>query len=79
MPGSDIGLSAHLNTAVVEPLTSVSTCPFRVPTKFQSNEGVAAIDQLRTIDKRRLVARIRAFSSVELNAMLDALVGMFSH
>jgi mRNA interferase MazF len=72
-------LNAHLNTVVVVPLTSGRAYPFRIPTTVQGKPGVAAVDQVRTIDKRRLAKRIRTLRSSELNPILDALVEMFSH
>ena len=71
-------LNGHLNTVVVVPLTSGRAYPFRVPTKVQGKPGVAAVDQVRTIDKRRLVKRIKTLKSTELSPVLDALVEMFS-
>ncbi|MFW5899236.1 MAG: type II toxin-antitoxin system PemK/MazF family toxin, partial [Jiangellaceae bacterium] len=68
----------HLSTVVVVPLTSGRAYPFRVPTKVQGKPGVAAVDQVRTIDKRRLVKRIKTLKSAELSPVLDALVEMFS-
>lgn len=72
-------LNAHLNTVVVVPLTSGRVYPFRISTKVQGKNGVAAIDQVRTIDKRRLVKRIKTLAAAELNTILDALIEMFSH
>ena len=72
-------LNDHLSTVTVVPLTSGRAYPFRVPTKVQGNDGVAAVDQVRTIDKRRLVKKIKTLKSAELNPILDTLVEMFSH
>ena len=72
-------LNAHLNTVIVVPLTSGKAYPFRITTKVQGKPGVAAVDQVRTIDKRRLVRRIKTLKSAELHPILDALVEMFRH
>ncbi len=72
-------LNGHLNTVVVVPLTSGRAYPFRIATKVQSKPGVAAVDQVRTIDKRRLVKRIKTLKVSELHSILDALVEMFIH
>lgn len=71
-------LNVHLNTVVVVPLTSGQAYPFRVPTKVQGKPGVAAVDQVRTIDKRRLVQRIRTLKAGELHPILETLVEMFT-
>ena len=51
-------LNARLRTVIVAPLTSGREYPFRVPTKVAGKDGVAAVDLLRAVDKRRLVRRI---------------------
>ncbi len=51
-------LNAHLNTVIVVPLTTGRPYAFRVETRVQRKKGVAALDQVRTIDKRRLIRRV---------------------
>jgi mRNA interferase MazF len=72
-------LNAHLNTVVVVPLTSGGAYPFRIPTKVRGRDGVAAVDQVRTIDKRRLTRKIGTLNPAALKPVLDALVAMFSY
>jgi len=71
-------LNAHLQTVVVVPLTKGRAYPFRLATKVQGKAGVAAIDQIRTADKRRLVKRISTLRSTTAQRLLNALVEMFS-
>jgi len=71
-------LNAHLQTVVVVPLTTGRAYPFRIATKVQGKAGVAAIDQIRTIDKRRLVKRISTLRANTAKRLLDALVEMFA-
>lgn len=70
-------LNAHLNTVVIVPLTTGRSYPFRVATKFQGKGGTAAIDQIRTVDKRRLVKRLSVLRKETASAVLAALVEMF--
>ena len=72
-------LNAHLRTVVVVPLTSGRAYPFRISTQVQDKNGVAAVDQIRTIDKRRLVKKISTLKPAEMKPILDALVEMFSY
>ena len=72
-------LNAHLNTVVVVPLTSGRAYPFRIPTKVGGKDGVAAVDQVRTIDKRRLTKKISTLKPAAMKPILDALVEMFSY
>ncbi len=71
-------LNAHLQTVVVVPLTAGRAFPFRIATKVQGKAGVAAIDQMRTVDKRRLIKRISTMRSNTAQRLLDALVEMFA-
>src|SRR5258708_2020541 len=71
-------LNAHLNTVILVPLTTGRSYPFRVPTKVQGKSGTAAIDQIRTVDKRRLVKRLSVLRKETADALLAALVEMFT-
>ena len=70
-------LNVHLNTVIVVPLTTGRSYPFRVPTRVLGKDGVAAVDQLRTVDKRRLVKRLAVLRKPTSDAVLAALVEMF--
>lgn len=71
-------LNAHLQTVVVVPLTTGRAYPFRVATQVQGKKGVAAIDQLRTVDKRRLIKKIGRLRGKTAERVLDALSEMFA-
>ena len=71
-------LNAHLSTVVVVPLTTGRSYPFRIPTRVQGRDRVAAIDQIRTVDKRRLVKRVALLRKPTSDALLAALVEMFA-
>ena len=71
-------LNAHLQTVIVVPLTTGRAYPFRIATQVQGKKGVAAIDQVRTVDKRRLVKRISTLRGKTAKRILDALSEMFA-
>jgi mRNA interferase MazF len=71
-------LNAYLNTVIIVPLTTGRSYPFRVPTKVQGKDGLAAIDQVRTVDKRRLVKRLGMIRKDSFEAVQFALVEMFT-
>ena len=71
-------LNAHLNTVIVVPLTTGRSYPFRVATRVQGKDGVAAIDQIRTVDKRRLVKRLGAIRGATAERLLLALGELFA-
>jgi len=48
-----------LNTVIIAPMTTkIRNWPTRVRISFEGKEGEIALDQLRTIDKRRLVKQL---------------------
>jgi len=71
-------LNAHLQTVMVVPLTTGRVYPFRVATRVQGRRGVAAIDQVRTVDKRRLVEKVGTLRGKTAERVLAALAEMFA-
>ena len=68
----------HLRTVIVAPMTTGSKpAPYRIPLKFGGKNGLVLLDQIRTLDKQRLVKNVGAVSSVTLRATLSALQEMF--
>lgn len=70
-------LNAKLQTVVVVPLTTGRAYPFRIVTKVQGKPGVAAIDQIRTVDKRRLVKKISTLHGSTAKRIMNGLGEMF--
>jgi mRNA interferase MazF len=72
-------LNAHLATFIIAPLTTGShPYPFRIPCKVAGKAGHLVLDQLRTVDRRRLVRRVGRLSAGVLNAALMVLQEMFA-
>ena len=72
-------LNAHLRTYVVAPLTTGGhPYPFRVPCKFEGKSGYIVIDQIRTVDRDRLVRRLGRIPSSTLGRVLAILQEMFT-
>ncbi len=66
-------------TVIVAPMTSAGQArPTRVPITFQRKRGFVAVDQLRTVDRERLVKRLGPVDAKALAAVLDVLVTMFT-
>lgn len=56
----------HLNTIIVAPMTTTKKLyPTRVPITFQEKSGFIALDQIRTIDKSRIVRVFNSISSAK--------------
>lgn len=64
----------HLRTVLVAPMTTGSRpAGFRRPIKFQGKEGLILLDQIRALDKGRLVRRLGALAPATLSATLSVL------
>jgi mRNA interferase MazF len=72
-------LNAHLRTVIVAPMTTGGRAyPWRIRCRFQQRSGFVVLDQLRTVDRERLVKRLGALSSTTLREVLDGLQEMFA-
>jgi mRNA interferase MazF len=72
-------LHGHLRTVIVAPMTTVgSSAPFRIALRFDGARGLILLDQLRTMNKSRLLARLGAVSPATQRAMLAALQQTFA-
>jgi mRNA interferase MazF len=72
-------LNSHLTTVIVAPMTTGGRhYPSRIPCRFQGRDGYVVLDQIRTIDKTRLVRRLGRLDSATARRVLLALVDMFS-
>lgn len=62
-------INDNLKTVVIAPMTSSSRkYPTRVKVKHNSQDGWVVIDQLRTIDKIRIVKKFGSLSEKEIRA-----------
>jgi mRNA interferase MazF len=69
----------HLRTAIVAPMTTKSRpAPFRVPVTHGGQKGLILLDQVRAVDKTRLVKRLGAVSAKTLLGTLSALQEVFA-
>ena len=72
-------MNRHLRTVVVAPMTTVMRpYPTRVPVRFQGKRGQVAIDQLRAVDRERLVQKLGRISGNTAQAVSATLLEMFS-
>ena len=72
-------LNAHLRTFIVAPMsTGAHAYPFRVACRFQGRSGHVVLDQIRTVDRERLVQRLGQLSSGTLAQALTILREMFA-
>ena len=72
-------MNRHIATAIVAPMTTkVRPYPTRVTCQFQGRKGQIVLDQLRTVDKTRLVRRLGRIAPATRKRVLAALAEMFA-
>jgi mRNA interferase MazF len=72
-------MNRHIATVIVAPMTTKGKkYPTRVVCQFQGKEGQIVLDQIRTVDKTRLVKILGEISQDEQRAVLDTLAEMFA-
>lgn len=68
-----------LRTAIVAPMmTGSRPAPFRVPIVFSEKRGLVLLDQIRTVDKTRLVKQLGKASPKVVAVTLRALAEIFA-
>ena len=71
-------MNRHINTVIVAPMTTQGRAyPTRVPCTFQGRQGQVVLDQIRTVDKSRLVTKLGRISRQTQRAVLAVLHDMF--
>jgi len=71
-------MNHHIGTVIVAPMTSRGRdYPSRVHCTFQKVNGQVVLDQIRTVDKIRLVKRLGTLSPAVADQMLAVLNEMF--
>ncbi|MGA3100762.1 MAG: type II toxin-antitoxin system PemK/MazF family toxin [Terracidiphilus sp.] len=69
----------HLRTVIVAPMTTKAfPAGFRVPITHSGRSGLILLDQVRTIDKVRLVRRLGSVSPATLTSTLATLAEIFA-
>ena len=72
-------MNRHIATVIVVPMTSHGqSYPTRVMCRFQGKEGQIALDQIRTVDKERLVKKLGQISASTQETVLAILAEMFA-
>jgi mRNA interferase MazF len=57
-------MNRHISTIIIAPMTTKShVYPTRIPLTFKGKRGWIVMDQIRTVDKRRVIKKIGKISS----------------
>ena len=68
-----------LRTAIVAPMTTGNKpAPYRIPITFAGKHGLILLDQIRTLDKSRLVKRLGKAAPRVVAATLGVLRDVFA-
>ena len=72
-------MNHNISTVIIAPLTSkLRNYPTLVPCKVEGKQGQIVLDQIRTVEKIRLVKRINTLNKLTQTKVLDVLKEMFS-
>ena len=62
-------MNKHLNTIIIAPMTSsLKEYPTRVAVNHNSKKGMIALDQIRTVDKKRILKILGKLNKTEIQS-----------
>jgi mRNA interferase MazF len=72
-------MNKYIRTVIIAPMTStIKNYPTRVSTTFQGTKSQIVLDQIRTVDKNRLIRILGTISSSAEEKVLTTLQEMFA-
>ena len=72
-------INQHIDTVIVAPMTTKGRpYPTRVPVRFKGKSGQIVLDQIRTVDKSRLVKRLGKLDETTRAHVLALLAELFA-
>jgi mRNA interferase MazF len=72
-------MNRHIETIIIAPMTTKGRdYPTRVACTFEGKDGQIVLDQIRTVDKARLVKRLGKITENEQKQVLAVLAEMFA-
>jgi mRNA interferase MazF len=72
-------MNRHIDTVIVAPMTTHGRVyPTRVPVRFQRKAGQIILDQIRTVDKVRLMRKLGTINQETARKVLAVLGEMFA-
>lgn len=70
-------INRNIQTIIIAPMTTKShDYPTRVVVKFQGTSGWVVLDQIRTVDKRRLVKKLGRITRSEIEKVKSVIKEM---
>lgn len=72
-------MNQYIRTIIIAPMTTrQKSYKSRVNINFDGKQGQIMLDQIRTIDKRRLITKLGILSTKDLKVVLSVLQEMFA-
>jgi mRNA interferase MazF len=72
-------MNRHIRTVIVAPMTTAGKIyPTRITCKFKKKKGQIVLDQIRTIDKTRLIKKLGTIDSNTQLEVISVLQRLFS-
>lgn len=70
-------MNRHLATVMIAPMTTKShPYPTRVPIRFSRRRGWVVLDQIRTVDQRRLIKKLGRLESKAISSIKSVIQEM---
>lgn len=71
-------MNKYLSTIIIAPMTSTSKeYPTRIPVIYNDKKGMIAIDQIRTIDKTRIIKLLGKLNQTEIKNTKEVIKETF--
>ncbi|MEO8254656.1 MAG: type II toxin-antitoxin system PemK/MazF family toxin [Flavobacterium sp.] len=71
-------MNKYLNTIVISPMTSsLKEYPTRIPVNHNDKKGMIAIDQIRTVDKKRIIKLLGKLNKIEIKITKEIIKETF--
>ncbi len=72
-------MNDHIATVIIAPMTTKShDYPTRVMCRFEGRDGQIVLDQIRTVDKSRLVKKLGKINLITQKNVLAVLMELFA-
>ena len=72
-------MNRHIRTVIIAPMTTVGKdYPTRISCKFKKKKGQIVLDQIRTIDKARLIKKLGSINPETQSGVISVLQRLFA-
>ena len=70
-------MNKNISTVIIAPMTTQSCpCPTRIPLKFTGKDAWIVLDQLRTVDRKRLIEKLGKIDQKTINQVKSIIKEM---